>query len=94
MRGYRLNQNVYRARHDMSEPGLSVTVAESLAAARGDDPTDTEVRLTEHFDPDALDRLFAAGSSDAPSNGSGYVRLDVDGAEVRVHADGDILIEL
>lgn len=63
---------------------LSTRVIESIADARGVDPTALDVPLYREIDPEALDRL-CAGNVDELS-----VTFTYDGTTVAVHGNGRI----
>ena len=56
---------VHEAHHDPTGEGaLSATVIEAVAAAKGVDPTDCDLKLYEAVDLEALDALFEGRSRD------------------------------
>ena len=84
----------YRVQHewDDSEP-LYYTVARAVAAITDTHPTDIE-SVDEVVDPDALDQLFQPMSNGALRRSGGHVSFPLDGCNVTVYWDGEIVIEL
>ncbi len=72
--------------HSQQKPTaqLSTRVIESIADARGVDPTDLDVPLYWEIDLEALDRLCGGDTDDIA------VTFTYDGTTVTVHGDGRI----
>lgn len=70
---------------------LTVSVVERIALARGESPRETGVRLHEHADLEALDRLLdhAAESERA----DWQFEFSVEELDVTVDSDGSITVE-
>lgn len=68
-----------------SEPP-SLAVAKALARFTDDDVIDTDTKLYDFVDPDALDALFADTYNGAPRQ-TGTIRFTVHDAQVVVRAD-------
>ena len=82
----------YHVYHDPDSPAqLSTTVAHALANAMADDVTDTEFRLYDCIDPDALDNIFAP-TADGASRAFGHVAFKIKGYQVTVYDQGQIVI--
>lgn len=71
--------------------GPSVAVVRAIATVEGLPPSDVDLSLHDHVDPDALDELFGAS---APSGRDGdlTVEFPVGDYLVSVDADGSVLI--
>lgn len=65
--------------------GLSTSVIEAVASAEGVDPVELSEPLFAAVEPDALDRLFRAGT--------GCVTFQYLGYEVTAHGDGEVTVE-
>lgn len=65
---------------------MSERVVDALAAATDTDPLGLEPPLYRSIDLDALDRIFARGST-------GRVQFDYDSHEVVVSADGTVAVD-
>ena len=63
---------------------ISTRVIESIADARGVDPTELDVPLYWEIDLEALDKLCASDSDDLA------VTFTYDGTTVTVHSDGNV----
>lgn len=77
----------YTAEHDFDGSAeLTTTLVHAISDATGVDVTDTAFTLTDHVDPEALDRLFNPGED-------GTVQIDAQFSftvwEYRVTIDGD-----
>lgn len=83
----------YRTSHDMTSPGLSVTITQALAEVDGIDTVETVQNFSRYVDPDALDRLFRIPRNREHRHQEGFVHLEIEGIKVTVHADGEIDIE-
>lgn len=81
----------YRAHHDMTEDGLTVTVAMALEEATGVEATQVISDFSTYVDPDALCRLFRV-RPDVLVRETGRVDLLIEGHDVRIYSDGDIEI--
>ena len=82
------DDGTYRTSHDMSEGGLSVTIALALSEVTGEEPEDLFSSFGEFVDPDALDRLFSTRAGEHRKGGPLY--LSVADHEVTVFNDGEI----
>jgi len=82
----------YHAHHDMTEDGLTVTIALALAEVADVEPKHVISDFTEYVDPDALNTLFRVRESEQTRE-VGYLHLSIEGYDVAVHSDGDIRIE-
>lgn len=82
----------YRTQHDMTEDGLTVTIALALAEVTDVDPKHVISDFTEYADPDALDAIFRVREGEQPRQ-TGFVCLTIKGHDVVVHSDGTIRIE-
>lgn len=69
---------------------ISDIVVRTLAAVTGREPTEIEP-LYHVVDPEALDALFQ-GESDSASNRIDHISFPLEGHEVTVYADGEIVI--
>lgn len=87
------DSGTYRTYHDMTEPGLSVTITEALAEVKNEPIVELIDDFTKYVDPDALDQLFRVGPSGTLRHGAGRVELRIRGIDVTVHADGEIVID-
>lgn len=67
---------------------LDVQLAEVLAAAKGVTPAELDVRLYDHVDPDALERLRTQASVEWT------FEFAVDGVALTVRSDGSVSGEL
>lgn len=82
----------YFVTHDFDGPAkLTTTLAHALSDVSGIDVTDTGFTLTDHVDPDALDRLFTPKDDGTPRM-SGHLTFTVWGYQVTVYSDGQIAI--
>lgn len=79
---------VHRARHDVTEDGLTVSIAMALEEATGVPATETISNFSSYADPDALCRLFQTPGGDGGPNGR--VRLRIEGHDVLVYSDGKV----
>ena len=84
------DDGTYRTEHDMSESGLSVTIALALSEVTGRNPEDLFSAFGEYVDPDALDRLFSKRAGEHRKGGPLY--LSIADHEVTVFSDGEIHI--
>lgn len=84
---------VYRIHHDPSEGSLCLHITDALAEIRGVDPLHLVGDFSRYVDPDALERLFSPRPNGDARDPSGQLTLHIRGADVTVHADGEILIE-
>ncbi|WP_126662714.1 HalOD1 output domain-containing protein [Haloterrigena salifodinae] len=75
----------------VSEGQPSLAIIERVAALDGTDPLSLPP-LYDAVDPDALDSLFQSSSTDGPQT-TGAVQFTYYGYDVRVDADGDIVVE-
>ena len=82
------DDGTYRTSHDMSEGGLSVTVALALSEVTGRRPEDLFSSFGEYVDPDALDRLFSTYAGEHRKGGPLY--FSIADHEVTVFSDGEI----
>ena len=73
---------IHEAHHD-ADDSLSVTIIDALASVEGVDPTDTDLRLYDEIDLEALDALFRRDS------GAGHWRFEFSVLEYRVIVDAD-----
>lgn len=81
----------YRVQIDGEDDGdVVATVVEALAAVRSVDPVDLDIRLAEHVEIDALERLYrhSKGRPEDPWR----VQFDVGGHAVSVRSDGLVSI--
>jgi hypothetical protein len=78
--------------HDFdSDPGeLTVTIVDAVSEALDISPTEIVPRVSDHVDPDALDRLFRP----APDGGTrrGRLVLELQGCHVEIVGDGTIFV--
>lgn len=81
---------LYRTQYD-AETKLSTRVVEAFAAAVGTSPLDLDFALYDCLDPDALDALFAA-KTDGEARIGGEVVFVVEGYEITVDSDGEIVV--
>lgn len=80
---------VHRTRHDVTEDGLTVSIAMALEEAIGVPATETISNFSSYADPDALCRLFRTPAvTDGEPNGR--VRLRIEGHDVLVYSDGEV----
>lgn len=86
------DETVYRASHDMTADGLSITISQAVAEVSGRPVTELVQDFSEYADPDALDRLFRAPAPAPDARNDGFVVLWIDGYQVKVHGDGRIRI--
>ena len=84
------DDGTYRASHDMSEGGLSVTISLALSEVTGEEPEDLFSSFGEFVDPDALDQLFSTHAGKHRKGGPLYLTLA--DYEVTVFSDGEIHI--
>lgn len=89
-----VDDGVYRVEHDLSDPGLSITVTLALSEIADVNPEWLIPRWPDYVDPDALDRLFRTQPGEEPKKETGALFLEIQGAEVTIHADGVIEIEV
>jgi hypothetical protein len=84
----------YRVQHEWSdsEP-LYYTVARAVGAITDTHPTDVE-SVDEVLDPDALDQIFRPTSDGSLRGTGGYVTFVLDGCDVTVYWDGEIVIRI
>lgn len=70
---------------------LAVSLVEALAATREENPLETDLRLSEYIEPEALDALLshAAATTDADWT----LEFTVDGEQVCVKSDGSVEIK-
>lgn len=87
-------EGVYRTEHDMTSDGLCLTITEALAEIEGVDPAELIDGFSKYADPDALNRLFRVRPNGEHRDLEGHVELEIRGADVTVHADGEIEIEV
>lgn len=80
-----------RPHHATFATGVSVAVVEAIADREGVDPTEVDVHLAEHVDPDALDALYRHASTNADDSWS--IEFDADGHRVTVRSDGRITVD-
>lgn len=83
----------YRSRKGDStfEKELTVSLVEKIAFARGEAPMETAIRLHEHTDTEALDRLLA--HAETAENAQWVFEFTVDEFTVTVDSDGEVEIE-
>ena len=82
----------YVVQHDFDGPArLTTTLVHALSDVTGIDVTDAGFTLSDHVDPDALDRLFKPKDEDAPRL-NGHLAFSVWGYQVTVYSDGQIRI--
>lgn len=81
----------YHAVHDGEQGSLSTSVAEAVADALDLDPTETQIPLEQHVDPDALDAIFRDQLTGTPRTDA-RVAFTLWDVEVVVHADGHIFV--
>lgn len=81
----------YRASHDVTEGGLTVTLTRAVAEAAGVEPETIAAGLPEQVDPGALDALFRTPPGVEPREDCS-IELTVAGFDVTVHGDGTIVI--
>lgn len=80
----------HRLRHDFDgDRRLSTSVVLAVANALETDPLALDERLYDVIDPDALDRLFDAGSGDG---GPRRLSFELAGCSVLVRADGHVVV--
>lgn len=89
-----VEEGVYRVTHDMTETGLTVTIALALSEVADIEPEWLISRWTEYVDPDALDRLFRGKPSRDYSHEQEAVYLEIQGIDVTIYADGVIEIDV
>lgn len=82
---------IYRASHDVSEGGLTVTLTRAVAEVAGVDPETVAAGLPEQVDPGALDALFRTPPGVEPCRDRS-IDLAVAGYDVTVHGDGTIVV--
>lgn len=68
----------------------STTVIDTIAQATGTEPGVLEP-LFETLDPDALDAVFDVDGG-SPSSAAGRIAFRYEGWDVRVHADGRVVV--
>lgn len=88
----REESGTYYTTHDMSEDGLTVTLAVALGEIADVDPVELVPSFPEYADPTALDQLFRTRPDGTPRE-SGRVVLSIEGHTVTVHSTGTIAIE-
>lgn len=85
------SDEVVRGRYEWSSTRPSTAVIESVAAAADRAPTELEP-LYNYVDPDALDALVRAGSTQA-TEGVTTLVFRFDGYDVTVYSDGEVVVE-
>ena len=70
---------------------LTVSVVEQIALARGESPMETNLRLHEHADLEALDQLLAHAEDSARADWE--FEFTVEELDVTVGSDGSITVE-
>lgn len=83
-----IGEVVHRARHDVTEDGLTVSIAMALEEATGVPATETISKFSSYADPDALCRLFQTPGADNAPNGR--VRLRIEGHDVLIYSTGEV----
>lgn len=86
-------KNVYRTTHDMTQHGLSVTIAQALAEVKDVNAAEMIDDFSRYVDTDALDTLFRTRRNGKTRQDSGFVHLEIDGADVTVDVHGEIEIK-
>lgn len=82
----------YVVQHDFDGSAkLTTTLVHALSDVTGIDVTDAGFTLSDHVDPDALDRLFRPRDDDTPRL-NGHLAFTVWGYQVTVYSDGQITI--
>lgn len=87
------NEGTYRTNHDVTQNGLSVTVAQAVAEVEDVDAADLLDDFSKYADPDALDRLFRVRPGDEPRHEAGRIHLEIRENDVTIHADGEIVVD-
>lgn len=87
------SEGVYRIQHDLHTDGLCVTIAEALAEIKGIAPATLIDNFSTYADLDALNRLFRVRPNGEHRDLAGSLELNIHGADVTVHANGEIEIE-
>lgn len=87
-------EGVYRTEHDLTTDGLCVTLTEALAEIKDEDPATFISDFSTYADPDALNRLFRVRPNGEHRDLGGSLTLEIQDADVTVHADGEIEIEV
>lgn len=82
---------LYRTSHDVTEDGLTVTIAMALEEATGVPAAETIADFPAYADPDALCRLFRTDPEGEARPGA-VVELTIEGHDVRIGSDGEIEI--
>lgn len=85
-------EGVYRLQHDLRTDGLCVTITEALAEIEDIDPASLINNFSKYADSDAFNRLFRVRPNGEHRDLGGSIMLEIRGAEVTVHADGEIVI--
>lgn len=87
-------EGVYRTQHDLETDGLCLTITEALAEIKGVNPATLIDDFSTYADPDALNRLFRVKPNGEHRDPAGQLELEIHEADVTVHADGEIEIEV
>lgn len=90
LEGYDPTSGTYHVEHDWDE-SLSYTVLRAVAAITGDEAHELDP-LSETIDPDTLERIFDPKRVNAESV-SGCLVIDFNDCNVRIFADGHLVIE-
>ena len=88
-----VGNGIYRTTHDVTDGGLSVTIAQALAEIEDVTPAEVINDFSTYVDPDAFDRLFRVRDGDDQRHASGHVYIEIEGVAVTVQANGQITIE-
>lgn len=72
------------------EGAVVSAVVEAIAAVRDVEPMELDVRLNDHVDADALERLYRHAREDA--RGDLRLQFEVDGFVVGVRSDGLVTV--
>lgn len=83
----------YHMTHDMTERGLSIAVAEGVAAIRDVEITALIDNFGNYADPDALDRLFRVRPGEGHRDDAGVLCLNIEDVGITIHAEGEIVLE-
>ena len=83
---YDLESRTYLARFDRATTAASMAVVAALSDVMGVEPTEMEP-LGSVVDPEALDRLFSDGATEASA------QFQFAGCEVSISADGLVTVE-
>lgn len=90
---YHPDTQTYHIYHNLEQPPpISTIVIRGVATLKGVRPTDIE-SLHDVIDPDALNALFQPVSEE-PSERRASVSFPLEGYEVTVYADGEIVIAI